>query len=302
MYWELLMTVTATHVIILWGFCAVVRFTRPRVPNRVSFFEMQARAVRVRDVVLPAIAAAILGFFVSLAASFVHGGFSAPVATVLHLQGSTYIYAVFVGVMVSLLGFLLLMDRIRSDARSLVRHPASINRAAVLLQRGKDVEGLEAYDLRKSLDQWQARAGREAMRIYLWRKDSPHANALLQELRRASSRPQRPRGLSVRLLRASVADQRLRGVLMILGFVVPFCASAVAACVAIVDPEGNAAGWRIAAPLVCAVLQLVGGAVFLRLNATYVIRCWRIDEIELRAAKRRITRLLAEHPTARFHR
>ena len=219
-----------------------------RAPSRVSFFEMQARAVRMKDVVIPAMAAAALGFFVSLAASFVDGGFSAPIATVLDIAGSTYLYLVFVGVIVSMAGFLVLMDWMRSDVRGLVRHPSSINRAAELLLRGKEVQGLEVHDLRRSLDLWQAKAGREAMRVVIWRNDSPHVNALLQEVRKAERRPCRPRHVSVRLLWASFADQRIRGVLLALGFFGPCVMSIAATCVAL-SKSGRAAeeasGWQM---------------------------------------------------------
>lgn len=267
-----------------------VALSRPKVPNRVTFFEMQSRAVRMRDVALPAIAAALLGFFVSLAASYVHSGFAAPIVTMLGLSGTAYVYLLFVGVVVSLAGLLALMDKMRSDARSLARSPASINRAAELLLRGSGVEGLDADDLRRNLERWQARAGREAMRTVLWRKESPHVNAVLQEVRRGRRRPRRPKRAGRRLLLASFADQRLRGVLVAVGFVAPFAAGIVAFGVALAAPDANAgAGWRIVLP----VLQMLGGLLFVWFNARFVILCWRIEEIELRAAKRRIARLKA---------
>ncbi len=291
MLWvHLLTAVCMVHVALLWMNLGLVAFSRPKVPNRVTFFEMQSRAMRMRDVALPAIAAALLGFFVSLAASYVHSGFAAPIATMLDLSGATYVYLLSVGVVVSLAGLLALMDRMRSDARSLARSPASINRAAELLLRGSGVEGLDADDLRRNLERWQARAGREAMRTVLWRKDSPHVNAVLQEVRRGRRRPRRPKRAGRRLLLASFADQRLRGVLVAVGFVAPFVAGIVALFMALAAADPNAgAGWRIVLP----VLQLLGVLLFVRFNARFVILCWRIEEIELRAAKRRIARLKA---------
>lgn len=284
------MVVYGVHAAVLWPNVAIVAFSRPKIPNRISFFEMQSRAVRMRDVALPAIAAAVLGFFVSLAASYVHSGFTAPIATILDIPGPTYVYLMFVGVAISLVGFLALMDRMRSDAVSLAGHPASINRAAELLLRGKEVEGLEADDLCRNLDRWQRKAGREAMRIVVWRRDSPHVNSLLQEVRRGRRRPRRPRRAGGRLLFASFADQHLRGVLVFLGFAVPFAASIAALVIALAAPGSNAGeSWRIVFP----VLQVLGVLLFLRFNARFVILCWRIDEIELRAAKRRIARLKA---------
>jgi hypothetical protein len=286
---DLLTVVCIVHVVILWMNLGFVALSRPKVPNRVTFFEMQSRAVRLRDVALPAIAAAVLGFFVSLAASYVHSGFAAPIVTMLGLSGTAYVYLLFVGVVVSLAGLLALMDRMRSDARSLARSPASINRAAELLLRGSGVEGLDADDLRRNLERWQARAGREAMRTVLWRKDSPHVNVVLQEVRRGRRRPRRPRRAGRRLLLASFADQRLRGVLVTLGFAVPFAAGIVAVGMILAVPGSSAGeGWRFVFP----ILQVLGGLLFVRFNARFVILCWRIEEIELRAAKRRIARLV----------
>lgn len=296
-WWDLLVTVSGTHVVILWILVTVVGFSKVKIPSRVSFFEMQARAVRIRDVSLPAVAAAILGFFVSLAASYVHSGFSAPIASMLGLAGISYPYIVFSGATVSFAVFLILMDRMPSDAKSLARHPASINRAADLLLRGKEVDGLEVDDLQRNLDQWQARAGREALRSVIGRKDSPHVNALLQEVRKGERRPRRPRRAGRRLLHASFADQRLRGVLVSLGFAVPFMASIVSLYTALAFADLNAGeGWRIVVPLVLLAFQVLGGLLFLSLNARFVILCWRLNEIELRAAKRRIARLRKASP------
>lgn len=295
MFWlEILTAASIAHVLLLWMYVAIMAFSRQKIPSRVSFFEMQARAVRMRDVALPALAAALLGFFVSLASSFVHSGFSAPIATMLNLAGSSYVYLVFVGVVVSFVGLLALMDMMRSDARSLARHPASINRAAVLLLRGRDVDGLEVDDLHRNLESWQARAGREALRTVFGRKDSPRVNSLLQEIRKGERRPNIPSQVGIRLLRAAFADLRLRGALVALGFAVPLAASFAALIMAFASENPMAdEAWRLVLPLVCLALQILGGLLFLRLNARFVIRCWRINEIELRAAKRRIARLKA---------
>lgn len=62
MLWGLLVVLATVYAVVIFGCALAVLLSRPKIPQRPSFFEMHNRAIRMRDVVLPAVAAAILGF------------------------------------------------------------------------------------------------------------------------------------------------------------------------------------------------------------------------------------------------
>lgn len=293
MLWGLLVMLATVYAVVIFGCALAVLLSRPKIPQRPSFFEMHNRAIRMRDVVLPAVAAAILGFFVSLAASFAHEGFSSPLADRYELSNATYVYLAIMGALLSLLGLVITVEKVRGDAISTARHPASINRAAEVLLLGKEIEGLEPRDLERNLAHWQARAARSATRIILWRGESPNMNRLLQSSRRDLKGRRLPKGFATQLFIASIRDYPARGTLAIGGFVVSFLAGVLAASLSIASGWGKG-GMVIGAgfPLSVVLLQLVSACLYLRFNARFVARCWRIDEIELLSARRRIKRLM----------
>lgn len=293
MLWGLLVVLATAYAVVTFGCALAVLLSRPKIPHRPSFFEIHNRAIRMRDVVLPVIAAAILGFFVSLAASFAHEGFSSPLADRYELSGTTYVYLTIMGTLLSLLGLVLTVEKVRGDAISAARHPASINRAAEVLLLGKEIEGLESRDLERNLTHWQARAAKSATRIILWRGESPNMNRLLQSSRRDLRGRRLPEGFTTQLFIASIRDYPTRGILAICGFVVSFLAGVLAASLSVVSGwDGGGLVIGIGLPLAVVLLQLVSACLYLRFNARFVARCWRIDEIELLSARRRIKRLM----------
>ncbi|WP_193119437.1 hypothetical protein, partial [Brachybacterium tyrofermentans] len=289
MLWGLLVFICVSYAVVLSIYALTVILDRPKIPRRDTFFEIRNRAITMRDVVLPAVAAALLGFFVSLAASFVHEGFYSPFADRYRLSGASYMYSATVCALILLLGLVLAIGKVRGDAKGVTRHPASINRAAAVLLRGQEIEGLEPRDLERNLSAWQARAGKSAARVFLWRGESPNMNKLLQCSRSDLKRNTLPKGFPVRLLTASVRDFRLRGILATCGFSASLFSGVLAIIVALASEWGSGAlAVGVGIPLVFVVLQVVSGYLYVRYNARFVVRNGGVKAWKQHGVRRRV--------------
>lgn len=296
MWWELAVVLSIAYSAVLTGIAIVVVTTRPKCPHRVSFTEIQERAVRTRDVILPAAAAVVLGFFVSLAAGFVHDDFRSPLAERLHWEAAQYLYLLVMGGLLSFALFGMLLIKIGSAARDVAHHPSSINRAAELLNRGKEVDDLDALDLERNLVEWKVRRGHSAARVMIGLSPSTRINRLLLNHEWALRTERLPRWFSVKLFAAKTADYWWSGATLL----VALCGTGLFVIVTgliIVSDQGPSGGVRGVVALLCVCGEVAATLVFLRMDALHVARTYRIDRIELAAAERRISRLL-QKPTA----
>src|SRR5690606_140967 len=290
---EFVTVLSVAYIAMVAGLAFVMLWTRPKAPSRKTYSELRESAVRTRDVLLPAAAAAVLGIFVSLTASFVHENFSAPIADRFELSAMSYLCFLALGGLVSFALLAVLLEKLGASARDLARHPASINRAATLLGRGRMIEDLEAWDLERSLARWKKQKGKSAARIVVGATASPHLNELLDAHAEVLKSEVLPRGFSWSLFVAKVKH------FWWIGFLLPVACGAtllsvVFAWVADVVEHGasSLASWTSVAVLAFLVLVPLSTILYLFADAKYTIRMFRIDRIELRAAERRIEDLM----------
>lgn len=281
------------YIIVVGILALAVRISRPKPPPRVGFQEIQGRAVRMRDVIAPAAAAAVLGFFVSLAASFVHANFSSPLAERLEVNSVTYLYLLGAGVLLAFFALILLVEKTRGAARDVTQHPATINRAAEAMLRGVKIEDLESVDLSRNLARWRDGRGKSALRLVFGRESSPNLNELFKHYGSAIRSGKLPRAFALRLYSASLKDFPTRGVLLFLVFGVPFWFTSVAPVVALTLGESGAAlAAYVCIPVAFLFAQAGVTYAYLRANARFTARWYRIDAIELPAAEKRINLLV----------
>lgn len=290
--WTASVALALVYVILVGIFALAVRLSRPKPPPRVGFHEIQGRAVRMRDVIAPAAAAVVLGFFVSLAASFVHANFKSPLVERLNLDSVTYLYLLGAGVLIAFLALVVLVEKTRGAARDVTQHPATINRAAEAMLRGVKIEDLEPIDLSRNLHRWRGGRGKSALRMTFGRKSSSHLNELFRHYGSTIRSGKLPRTFAFRLYSASLKDFPIRGVILLLIFGIPFWFTSVAPVVALtLGARGANLAAYVCIPVVFLFAQAGVTYAYLRANARYTARWYRIDAIELSSAKRRIDRL-----------
>ena len=284
------------------GFVMTVTFiaimvagSSPLVPVRIDFHEIQGRALRVRDIGLPSAAAVVLGFFVSLAASLVHSNFEAPIAVGLGLNPVAYLGFLFFGASLSFSILMFFLERVRTGARDLARHPSSINRAADAMLRGARLDNLEPRELQRNLTRWERGRGASAMRSTPGARSSPLINAVFAEYAPKFRIDHLPRGFTRQLTKAYLGDFPRAGY-----FVLAVAGVAAAAAVTglalgtVLAIRGDVPAWMPAVPVALLIGQGGASAWCLRAEARLAIRRYRIDSIELQAAHRRLARLLRE--------
>ena len=295
MWWELAIVLSSAYVVTLVAIAVVIHSTRPKVPPRLRFTEIHERALETRNVLLPAAAAAVLGFFVSLIASFVHDDFASAVATRLKMGVFDYLLLLFLGAVLSFAVLAFLLEKMSVAARDVTRHPASINRAAGVLLLGKEIDDLDAADLKANLDAWKQQRGKSAARVMVGRGASPRLNALLHDHDRTLRSEKLSSSFSFRLFIAKAADFWWTGAL-------PVGALVLTSVFIVVTSLAGAYGsdlqldWkgRLAVSLLCVIVQVLATWLYLRADAKHLVRVYRIDRIELGAAERRIATLQNE--------
>lgn len=293
-WWEGAAALAITYIITTAIVAAGLTLSTPKSPKRLSYSQLRGRAVQTRDVLLPAGAAAVLSFFVSMIASFVHEDFSSPLALRFGLDASSYLYLAFVGAVLSFVALALMLEKIGIAGRDVTRHPASINRAAELLGRGREIDDLDATDLERNLANWKLQQGKSAARVILGGDSSPRLNTLLWEHEKTHLKEKLPRWFWVRFFVAKTADFWWTGAILLGALVTTSGLLVVTNLVELspseIQPDGRG---RAVLSLCCVLLQILVTLWLLRADAKRVVRAYRIDRIELAAAERRVAALRA---------
>lgn len=292
MVWEFAIVLSVAYTVTIASLGVILWLTRPKTPPTRRFSEIHESAVEVREILLPTAAAAVLGFFVSLAASTVYDNFSPKHDLTLDVGTLNYLLISLVGALLAFAVLAILLEKVRVTARDVTRHPASINRAAGLLLQGKEVADLDAATLKGNLEAWKRQRGKSAAGVMLGRGASPRLNALLQAHDRVLRTEKLPRWFTFRLFVAKAGDFWWTGVVLL----VPLLLTSVLVVVAsLVDGNGPGreleAPGRLAISLLCVFVQLLAVLLYLRWDARHFIRVYRIDRIELNAAEKRVAAL-----------
>lgn len=299
MWWELGVVLSGAYIVSIIGMAVVILVSRPKVPPTLRFSEIHERALETRNVLLPAAAAAVLGLFVSMIASFVHGDFSSPLAVNLEMNAAEYLLLLGMGAVLSFAVLALLLEKMSVAARHVTRHPASINRAAGVLLHGKEIDDLDAVDLHDNLEAWKRQRGKSAARVMLGRGASPRLNALLREHDQMIRGEKLTWRFTVQLLAAKTSDFWWTGVVL-LGALISTSVFIVVTSLTETGSSDLSLDWqgRLTVSLACVVAQVLVTLLYLHADAKHVVRVYRIDRIELGAAEKRIDSLRNRAKTA----
>lgn len=292
MLWKSAFVLSVGYIVTIVSIAVVILASRPKAPPTRRFAEIHESAVEVREILLPTAAAAALGFFVSLAASVVHENFSPKHITKLEVGTLNYLLVTLWCALLAFVILAILLEKVRVTARDVARHPASINRAAGLLIHGKEIDDLDAEDLRGNLEAWKRLRGKSAARVMLGRGASPRLNMLFQGHEMALRKENLPPRFSLKLFTAKFADFWWTGVILLVPLVL---ISSFTVFASLFSAEGWGFQFKIDETLLISLLlvivQIFATFLFLWADAKHAVRVYRIDRIELRAAEKRVATL-----------
>lgn len=292
MMWEFAIVLSVAYTVTIASLGVILWVTRPKTPPTRRFSEIHESAVEVREILLPTAAAAVLGFFVSLAASAVYENFSPKHDVALDVGALNYLLLSLVGALLAFAVLAILLEKVRVTARDVTRHPASINRAAGLLIHGKEIDDLDAATLGGNLEAWKRQRGKSAAGVTLGRSASPRLNALLRAHDRMLRTEKLPRWFAIRLFAAKAGDFWWTGVVLLVPLVLTSGLVVATSLLGGSGPERELETQeRLMISLLCVVAQLLAVLLYLRWDAKHFIRVYRIDRIELYAAEKRVAAL-----------